>query len=202
MKRLIHSLLAAAVLVSAMTVTAFASTPETFAHTTDINGALACTNSTAGAEVYTATYTGVTPGKDYVLLVVKGDANTYKDNLTKDPSGNLLYIYQKAAEANGTISFSILPMAVENSVVVLGGGNEPVILGTINKYVPPYILGDVNNNGKVQINDARLALQISLGKLIPTETQKIAADVNRNGKVQINDARLILQYTLGKIEEF
>lgn len=59
--------------------------------------------------------------------------------------------------------------------------------------------GDVNNDGKVNTTDARLALQFAVGKVVPTADQASAADVNGNGKVDTTDARLILQYAVNKI---
>mgnify|MGYP000792802605 CR=1 FL=1 len=63
-------------------------------------------------------------------------------------------------------------------------------------------LGDINNDGKVDTTDARLALQHAVEKLTLNETQRVVADVNNDGKVDTTDARLILQYAVEKIDSF
>lgn len=62
-----------------------------------------------------------------------------------------------------------------------------------------YPLGDVDDNGRIEINDARLALmeyaRLSAGMdSLLIEKQKTAADINGNSKTEISDAAKILQY--------
>ena len=63
------------------------------------------------------------------------------------------------------------------------------------RYHLPYRLGDIDNSGVVNSNDALLALQIA-GELLPgaTATQRLAADVVKDGLINANDALKILQY--------
>lgn len=63
-------------------------------------------------------------------------------------------------------------------------------------------LGDINNDGKVDTTDARLALQHAVGKITLKADQLTAGDVNADSKVDTTDARLILQYAVGKIDSF
>lgn len=65
-----------------------------------------------------------------------------------------------------------------------------------------YTLGDVNQDGDINIRDVRMALEASLGKVQLTEEQKLVADVNKDGDINIRDVRLILEYSLNKITEF
>ncbi len=58
-------------------------------------------------------------------------------------------------------------------------------------------LGDVNNDGKVNIIDARWLLQASSGSRTLDDAQKTVADVNGDGKVNIIDARWLLQIASG-----
>lgn len=59
------------------------------------------------------------------------------------------------------------------------------------------VIYDVDGNGKIQANDARLALRaaVSLDKL--TENEKVAADINSNNAVESDDARSILRKSVG-----
>jgi hypothetical protein len=62
---------------------------------------------------------------------------------------------------------------------------------------PPVLLGDVNGDGRVNVQDATLALSIAVGTLTPTAEQNSAADVNPDGKVNVQDATLILRKAVG-----
>ncbi len=65
---------------------------------------------------------------------------------------------------------------------------------------PGYILGDVDGDGEVTINDAT-TIQYYLAELLQaplTETQKLAADFNKNGIIDISDATMI-QYLLADL---
>ncbi len=63
------------------------------------------------------------------------------------------------------------------------------------------LLGDVNNDGRIDSTDARLVLQYAVGK-IDYLSSLDAANVDGNGKIDSTDARLILQYAVGKITQF
>ena len=64
------------------------------------------------------------------------------------------------------------------------------------------LLGDVNNDGKVNAVDARLILQYSV-KLVNAEDLELGvADVNGDGAVNAVDARLVLQYSVKLIDKF
>ncbi len=58
-----------------------------------------------------------------------------------------------------------------------------------------YMPGDVDGNGQVLANDARLALRASAKLETLDEKQKKAADVDGSGEVLANDARQILRFS-------
>lgn len=60
-----------------------------------------------------------------------------------------------------------------------------------------FVLGDVDGDGKVTAEDARLALRAALGLEILTEDQLKAADFDKDGEITAADARLILRESLG-----
>ena len=56
-----------------------------------------------------------------------------------------------------------------------------------------YIPGDIDGNGSVQANDARLALRYSAGLIDFNEIETAKADINSDALVKANDARAILR---------
>lgn len=64
---------------------------------------------------------------------------------------------------------------------------------------PSVLYGDVDNNKKVEVADARLALRAAIGlDTIAAGTNAFkAADVDFNSKIEPADARLILRYAVG-----
>ena len=65
---------------------------------------------------------------------------------------------------------------------------------------PDPILGDVDGNGVVDINDALLVHRHVL-ELFQIENE-VLADVDRDGRVTGNDVLMIARYALGLISEF
>lgn len=67
----------------------------------------------------------------------------------------------------------------------------------------PDCFGDVDGESGVTSTDARLTLQVSVGKLPGAALRFVyAADVDGDGSVTSTDARLILQYSVKKIDSF
>lgn len=200
MKRMIHTLMAAAVLVSAMTCTAFAATEG---YTEDKVGVVDCTNTETLD--YTASYDQAIAGNQYVLLVVKPDEDGSRD-LSK--AENILYIDQKQADS-ADISFTVLPVAekVAYSEVLLGGtfadGVSPKTLGYLltpseEEPEPERIKGDFNGDGRIGIREVRQALKFFTNRdnddvVQPTEDEFWAADFDDNGTLSIRDVRNILK---------
>lgn len=190
MKRMIRALIAAAVLVSSLTCSAFAATKD---YTTDINGTV---NYDTANGTYSASCTGLTSGKQYVLLVAEGTPDNYA--ITEN---SILYIDQ--AGSDGSISFpAFIPKNIADSVVLLGGefadGSSPKVLGTI---VSQYTLGDVNDDGRVNGLDTTMLMR-ALGRLETlTGNQEKAADVTKDGRVNGLDTTKLMR-VLGRLESF
>lgn len=201
MKRMIHSLLAAAVLVSAMTCTVFAG-DYTKDKTDDAAAYVGSVVTNDEGKSYTVSYDGATADNQYVVLVVKKAAD---GSYNAADEANILYINQAAAASNGTITFEgLIPMTNANAVVLLGGvfaGQEsPIILGEL---VVPFTLGDVVEDGEILADDALRALQIAIGAIQDyTPNQYQAADVVTDGEVLADDALRILQYAIGAIQSW
>ena len=58
-------------------------------------------------------------------------------------------------------------------------------------------MGDVNEDGQVNIIDVVLTVNIVLGIITPTPSQEWAADFNEDGTVNILDAIMIVNFILG-----
>lgn len=67
---------------------------------------------------------------------------------------------------------------------------------------PSVLLGDLNADGKINVQDATLSLRIAVGTLTPTDAQKAAGDVNKDGKWNVQDTTLILRRGIGAVDKF
>ena len=67
---------------------------------------------------------------------------------------------------------------------------------------PKVIIGDVNNDGSIDVLDAVKILNYTVDKVTLTENQLYVADVNDDGSIDALDALDILNFAVGKITEF
>ena len=58
------------------------------------------------------------------------------------------------------------------------------------------LIGDVDGNGVMDLDDAILALQVSIG-IVPTTTIYLEADVNGDGKIGLAEAFYAMQVVSG-----
>jgi hypothetical protein len=75
-------------------------------------------------------------------------------------------------------------------------------VGPISNTAPPVTLGDLNGDGKINVQDATTSLRIAVGAITPTDAQKKAGDVNGDGKWNVQDTTLILRRAVGAITKF
>ncbi len=76
-----------------------------------------------------------------------------------------------------------------------GGGDAWFV-----KSWPPFMYGDSNSDGKVDIVDAQLIAKYLVDSVSENELDRRASDVNRDGKVGIGDALLVAKLDAGLIE--
>lgn len=78
-------------------------------------------------------------------------------------------------------------------------GNGAEVVGLLTLYVPqtPPELGDVNNDGNVNMADAALIIRYSMGIIDETALDVTVADVNGSGNINIEDAVLVIRIALG-----
>ena len=79
---------------------------------------------------------------------------------------------------------------------------EPTTVEPTTEPAPTFLLGDVNNDGKIDVTDATLVQMIAAEILVPTDTQKLSGDVNKDGKIDITDATLIQMFAAEVIFHF
>lgn len=140
----------------------------------------------------------LTEGNQYLLLVLKEQGVPTEKNI--------VYIDQAAAQ-NGSVSFTAYPSALTKGeyYVYLVGADKPfniVAPAATFQYDQRYTLGDVNEDGKVNSVDAMRVLQFVVGKTTLSDVQLLAADVNGDKKVNTVDAMRILQFAVGIIDSF
>ncbi len=64
------------------------------------------------------------------------------------------------------------------------------------------VLGDVNQDKKVNLTDAKMIMKYCNGETKFSATQKKNADVNKDGKVNLTDVKLVMKYCNGAIKKF
>jgi hypothetical protein len=91
-------------------------------------------------------------------------------------------------------------LTIQNDGLVLGdaSANEiPAVGASTTIVIIPGICGDQNGDGKVNILDAIIDLQIIVGLMRPTPEQLFLSDINRNGRIDVGDVVLTLQHIVG-----
>jgi len=148
----------------------------------------------ADAIKFDVTANSLVNDQQYLLLVIKGEGVPTAENIA--------YIDQAAAQ-DGSVSFAAYPSALTKGTyhVYLVGADKPfdaAAPAATFQYDQRYTPGDVNEDGKVLVNDAQLILNYLVEKATLTPLQRLAADVTNDGKVLVNDAQLILNYLVDK----
>lgn len=155
----------------------------------------------ANASKFTLTCKDLT-GNFSLALLLQQDDNAYPTE------ANLYYIDQMDIK-NGEATFTIQPKDMidgktYNVYVSTNGENGELTKVASFQYgeKPPYTLGDINNDAKINADDAVLALQYAVQLVELDGTQVLAGDVNKDNKVNADDAVKILQYAVKIITGF
>lgn len=224
MKRLLRSLLLGAILSALLCVGALAAESEPVkGGIYDISGSVTLTPKDASdktiekgssdgvatdgyyanAVKFDVKAENLTENQQYLLMVLKGGADGSAPGVPT--AENIAYIDQAAAQ-NGSVSFAAYPKELTKGtyhVYLVGGGTAFAQSQVASfEYDKKYTLGDVNDDGAIDSEDALMALQIFTKIITPTETQRLAADVNRDTTIDSEDALLILRYFVKQITSF
>ena len=142
--------------------------------------------------------TGLEKGKQYLLLVLSGEG--------APTEGNIAYIDQAAAGADGSISFNAYPSALTSgtSRVYIVGGSRAFSAGPAATFQvdQKYTLGDVNADDKINIKDVAEVLNHIVKNKTLTGNAFSAADVVTDGVINIKDTAKILNYIVKNITSF
>lgn len=136
----------------------------------------------------------LTAGEQYVVLMVKcPDGENYTIN-----EDSILYIDQTAAVAgtpNASVSFSVYPSSLSDSVILITGAKDGLLKAAIVD--GKYILGDVNDDGVVDIADVTQLLRYIVGLDSEDNINMDAANVDGSENVDVNDATKLLRVVVG-----
>ncbi len=118
---------------------------------------------------------------------------TYSDGSTKNVT------YKETVHSNNVVSQNILASPStgdyklgENTIEIYFEENIYVYT-TYKINIVGQMMGDINNDSKVNSTDALMALQSSVQSITLNAAQKTAADMNSDGKVNSIDALMILK---------
>lgn len=220
MKQLFNRLLVACMLLALLPTAALATegTP-TDAGMYGLTGSLTLTPQTAaGAEITATTQGGhtgyyadavrfgvsgadLTAGVQYLLLVIQGAKGTLPTE------SSIVYMDQAAANADQSITFNAYPSRFVGGhycVYLVGTGKsfDAASPAAEFDYYQSYTLGDVNDDGTINVVDALRVLRHAANIIELDDTAKMAADVNGDNNVNVVDALRILRYAAQIITEF
>ena len=148
-------------------------------------------------DILNLSYKNPAAGSEYVVFVTKTDATPTQNNL--------VYIDQ----LTGGKGFKVYPMDLtsgdtyyiwvsSNASGGVGSGGVTQI-GTFGYYAA-YKLGDVNEDGSVNVSDAAAIVNHVVGRSALTGNKLKAADTNSDGTVNVSDAAEIVNFVVGRAQ--
>lgn len=153
----------------------------------------------------------VPAGNNMIIFSNKGSNKTLDldipgNNYIYDGSGWSVYadaptepVTTEPTEPETTEPVTTVP---ETTAPVTVPTTEPTTAVVTTQPEPEYTLGDVDNNGKITVEDATLTLKSAVYLVTLTSTQMKAADVNNDGYVNVKDTTLIQKYVAELITQF
>lgn len=131
----------------------------------------------------------------FVLISLSGD------KIEKIQEGGSSAVMNISFQAEKDVDAGEYQVEIKEIHLSVDGSSEDVRQAntTAKLTITDFVKGDVNGNGKVDIDDAVCILRHLVDK--PNEIfNEAAADVNGNDKVDIDDAVMVLKYLVGKID--
>lgn len=118
-----------------------------------------------------------TSKENAVIICFSGQHYVLADHMV----GNTIYVFDPAT--GGVVTLA----------TALARKSSYKLSGYFYFNVTCQMRGDINNDGRVDTTDSRLALQYAVGSITLTPAQLKAADFNGDGVVDTTDSRLIMQ---------
>ena len=157
-----------------------------------------------GSEMLNVTYknTSLKENDMVIVLLLKSDNAVTSDTeangvATTLTAGTIQYIDQADVTEKGKVEFTVFPQNYSNGVIRLiwkdktSDGVNTATVAAVNR---TYTLGDVNDDGSINIRDVAATLNYYVGKLSDSDINVLAADVNGDKSVNIRDVAAILYY--------
>lgn len=221
MKRLLRSLLLGAILSALLCVGVLAAdsepvkggiynikssnvtlTPNTEATKDTVDGT-EYTDYYANAVKFDVKAENLTKDQQYLLLVLKGNADGSAPSVPT--ADNIAYIDQMAA-TDASVDFTAYPKELTKGkyyVYLVGGGMKFAESKVASfKCDQKYTLGDVNEDGKINISDVTVVLNHVVENIVLAGNKYMAADVTKDGVVNIRDVTRLLNYVVENISSF
>ena len=212
MKRRILALLLAVLTLTALTAAAFATgtTTETLGafnlkgsdgFVLTVEGGTGDGGFYANANKFKLTCTGLS-GQYSLVLLLKEGADQSEGTKGIPTESNLQYIDQQNIKP--TTEFILFPKQMETGTYNVYVSTDRVKLEKVASFEynekPKYTLGDVNEDGEVNVNDVSLLLLYLVQKEQLSASQLSAADVNGDGEVNVNDVSTLLLHLVGRFD--
>jgi len=96
---------------------------------------------------------------------------------------------------NGSYNVSIQTTGNNLQVRISPGTAYQADSGGVLTFTAPYLRGDLNGNGKIDIGDVSMVAYMVVGKI----SQNLEADFNNNSRVDIGDASKLAYFLVGKV---
>lgn len=136
---------------------------------------------------------------------------TYTNGKTRDVTSYVTYDIETITSDKTTVTISFPYVLYHNeedgtSMIIGVSSVTPVTTLTLSigesKPSENMKLGDVNEDGEIDTQDAGLIISYYYGNIELTEQQMTVADVNGDGEIDTQDAGLIISYYYGNISQF
>lgn len=144
---------------------------------------------------------GITP-----VVNADNDAGTCAVAFISNPTTNfdaegtiMTFTFTTIAEGTAEFSISDLSFSYKSGTKYI---ELDIASAADSTNITNYILGDVNDDNKINYLDAVVILRSVVGLVTLDETHQLAADVDGNGYVNYQDAMYILDYSAGNITSF
>jgi hypothetical protein len=158
------------------------------------------TKTVTETEQLQLTYSSAENGSYYLVLVLDDDTGI-------PTADNIVYIDQLTASGD-SVTFNIYPSRLEPGKAYTIGlsGSDANLTGLTQvasyRYYVAYTLGDVNNDGTIDVSDVMAVINHIVEITSLSGNQLLAADTTGNQVVDVSDAMKIVNYIVGVVSNF